>query len=448
MRYPFRLVGLLSFVVLAACSGQAGLLLGPPIKVTPATAPIAVGAAAGLAPKAGSQTEAVGQAPSGAATEVVQPTPRPVRTPIKVRVPAAPPVILTPTPTAPGQAGAAPALAAPTQAVVEAPTSTPVVIPPTPTAEPSTDVATQAPAQPETGGAPTPTLPPGTERLDTTMNILVVGSDERTEGEAWRSDVIILLAVDFARREVGLISFPRDMWVTIPTVGENRINTATFFGEIQKYPTGGIGLLRDTLSKDFGLRIDHFVKIDFDSFQDVVDALGGIDMMVDCAITGNFPKEPGSRELVWQTLQPGKYHMDGFFALRYARERKTTSDIDRARRQQRLLIAMRNRAREVNIIPRLPALYDALKQSIETDLGLTDLVALARLGVQVDPKKAHGFIIDYRQLNSWRTPEGAMVLLPDYDKINKGINTLFDQPSVLESPNKPANCKAATPTPP
>ena len=445
MRYPLRLVGLLSFiVVLAACSGRAGLLLGPRIKVTPAIAPIAVGSATGLAPKAGAQTKAVGQTPSGAATESVPLTPRPVRTPIRVRVPAAPPVILTPTPSAPGQAGAAP-----TQEVVEAPAATPVVILPTPAAEPSAGVATQEPAQPETGGAPTPTLPPGAGRLDTTMNILVVGSDERTAGQPWRSDVIMLVAVDFARRELGLISFPRDMWVTIPTVGENRINTATFFGDVNSYPTGGIGLLRDTLAQDFGLRVDHYVKVDFESFKDVVDALGGVDMTIDCAVTGNFPKEPGSRELVWQTLQPGKYHMDGFFALRYARERKASGgDIDRARRQQRLLIGMRNRAREVNIIPRIPALYDALKQSIETDLGLTDLIALARIGVQVDPRKAHGFIIDYNQLNSWTTPQGAMVLLPDYDKINEGINTLFDQPSVLESPNKPANCKAATPTPP
>lgn len=448
MRYPLRLLGLMFFiVVLAACSGQAGLLFGPPIKVTPATAPIAVGSATGVASEAGSEPQALGQTAGGVDTEAVEPTPRPVRTPIRLRVPAAPPVILTPTPTAPGEAGAAPALAAPTEAVAEAPTTTPIV-PPTPAAEPSTDVATQEPAQPETGNAPTPTLPPGTGRLDTTMNILVVGSDERTAGQPWRSDVIMLLAVDFARREVGLISFPRDMWVTIPTVGENRINTATFYGGVNKYPTGGIGLLRDTLAQGFGLRVDHYVKIDFESFKDVVDSLGGVDITVDCAVTGNFPKEPGSRELVWQTLQAGKYHMDGFFALRYARERKTTSDIDRARRQQRLLIAMRNRAREVNIIPRIPALYDALRQSIETDLGLTDLIALARLGVQVDPKKAHGFIIDYKLLNSWTTPQGAMVLLPDYDKINAGINTLFDQPSVLESPNKPANCKAATPTPP
>lgn len=417
------------------------MFLGPPIKVTPAIAPIAVGDATALPPTATLPSVATVLTPAG---DAAQPTPRPVRTPIKVHVPAAPPVILTPTPTVPGETGAEATLPA---QVVEA-TPTAVVIPPTPTQEPGADVPTQEPSQPG-GGAPTPTLPPGTGRLDTTMNILVVGSDQRTEDQAWRSDVIMLLAVDFARREVGLISFPRDMWVTIPTVGENRINTATFYGDVNKYPTGGIGLLRDTLAQDFGLRVDHYVKIDFESFKDVVDALGGVDMTIDCAVTGNFPKEPGSRELVWQTLQPGKYHMDGFFALRYARERKASGgDIDRARRQQRLLIGMRNRAREVNIIPRIPALYDALKESIDTDLGLTDLIALARMGVQVDPRKAHGFIIDYRHLNSWTTPQGAMVLLPDYDKINVGINTLFDQPSVLESPNKPANCKASTPAPP
>jgi LCP family protein required for cell wall assembly len=278
--------------------------------------------------------------------------------------------------------------------------------------------------------------------LDDTLNILVVGSDERKPGQPWRSDVIMVIAVDYANRQVGVISFPRDMWVDIPTVGKNRINTATFFGGINNYPNGGdIGLLKDTLAQNFGIRIDHYMKFNFETFKDVIDALDGVDITVDCPITGRFPVEPGSKELKWQTLEPGEYHMDGEFALRYARERKTTSDVDRNRRQQRILIAMRKRAREVNIIPRIPALYDAMKENIETDLGLTDIIALTRLGLQIATKDVHGFNIGYKELDSWTTPGGASVLKPDMNKIQEGINELFSKPSILKNPSKPRNCQ-------
>ena len=344
----------------------------------------------------------------------------PVRTPVRIKVPAAP-VIPTETPT-------------PTPTPVEADTPTPLSVEaPTDTPSPeSEETPVEAPA------AAVVSRPLG---LDHTLNVLIVGSDERSTNRPWRSDVIMVAAVDFANREVGVVSFPRDLWVRIPTVGENRINTATFWGELNKYPDGGgIGLLADTIESNFGIRIDHHVKINFESFKDAVDALGGIDVVVDCPIKGSFPTEPGSSRLVYKTLQPGTYHMDGFFALRYVRERKSTSDVDRNRRQQRVLIALRNRAREVNVIPRLPALYDAMRSSIETDLGLTDILALGRLGIQIESENAHGFTIGFKETKSWVTPSGASVLLPRMSMINDRIQQLFDEPSILKNPNKPRSC--------
>lgn len=427
-------------VVLTACSRDtSGLAFGPSISVTPATAPISI---PGVTPPA----VAVAEASEGsfvavaeaAEVEGVTPTvtPTPLRTPIRIKVPATPFV-----PTETSTPIPFPTATPTTEVVVDTPTSEPSTAePPTPeppTATPEPPTAEPPPVQEVVAVAPT-TRPLG---LDHTLNILIVGSDERTTKKAWRSDVIMVAAVDFANREVGVVSFPRDLWVTIPTVGENRINTATFWGGLYNYPNGGsIGLLADTIERNFGIRIDQYVKINFDSFKEVVDALGGIDVTVDCPIYGRFPRSAGSTALVYKTLQPGDYHMDGTFALRYVRERKSTSDVDRTRRQQRVLIALRNRAREVNIIPRVPALYDAMRSTIETDLGLTDIIALARLGVQVDPSDAHGFIIGFKETKSWVTPAGAAVLLPRMGMIMDGINNLFNQPSILKNPNKPHSC--------
>jgi LCP family protein required for cell wall assembly len=387
---PLRWLGLVwGLLLLSSCAG-VGALWSPPMTVTPATAPIAI----------------AGVTPTTPAAAAITATPVPERTPIRVKVPAAPAVAAT--------------------ASVER-WLTPI----------ATGLAPE----------PLPTLAPDENRLERTMNILIAGSDERREGGPWRADVVMVVAVDLAAREVGVISFPRDLWVRIPTVGENRINTATFFGELYRYPTGGIGLLADTIHRNFGIRLDHYVKINFEGFKQVVDALGGVDITVDCPLTGWFPPAPGSNDLVWMTLQPGEYHMDGVLALQYVRERKTTSDVDRARRQQRMILALRKRARDINILPRVPVLFDALRDTIETDLGLTEIVPLARLALQIEPKDAHGFIIDFQHTQSWTTPDGARVLLPKMKRIQEGIRDLFAQPSILENPFRPANCRNITPEP-
>lgn len=400
--------------VVAACNGDpSSLLFNPEISVTPATAPINI---PGVTPPAISVETLADTSEIAAA---------PVRTPIRIKVPATP-VIPTETPT--------PLPTPETVAIGDTPTPLPIVEPTSTPVVQENELQTEE--QPQ--AAPEVNRPLG---LDHTLNILIVGSDERHTDRPWRSDVIMVAAIDFANREVGVVSFPRDLWLNIPTVGENRINTATFWGALNQYPDGGgIGLLADTIESNFGIRIDHYIKINFESFKDAVDALGGIDVTVDCPIAGRFPTEPGSTRLVYKTLQPGTYHMDGFFALRYVRERKSTSDVDRNRRQQRVLIALRNRAREVNVIPRLPALYDAMRSSIETDLGLTDILALGRLGIQIDSENAHGFTIGFKETKSWRTPSGAAVLLPRMSMINDRIQHLFDEPSILKNPNKPRSC--------
>jgi LCP family protein required for cell wall assembly len=429
MRKAFTLALLFSLLTVMLIGCNATDPSGSEIKVTPALTPIL--STGDAAPTGVAETPAAGDATVAGPVQIIagedggsaQRTPVVILVPLTPAAPAAPAVaeaVNTPGPAAPtaGPDATATSLALPTPE-------------PLATDEPAVE---EEPTEEAYQGVPV--------SLDDTLNILVVGSDERHPGQPWRSDVIMVVAVDYANRQVGVISFPRDLYVDIPTVGKNRINTATFFGGVNHYPNGGdIGLLKDTLAQNFGIRIDHAVKFNFETFKDVIDALGGIDIAIICPITGRFPVEPGSKELVWQTLPAGQYHMDGEFALRYVRERKTTSDVDRNRRQQRVLIAMRKRAREVNIVPRIPSLYDAMKENIETDLGLTDIIALTRLGLQIDTKDVHGFNIGYKEVDSWTTPGGASVLKPDMAKIQEGIRTLFSKPSILKNPAKPRSCR-------
>jgi LCP family protein required for cell wall assembly len=129
--------------------------------------------------------------------------------------------------------------------------------------------------------SPTP-LPPLTD--NETINFLLIGSDKRP-GSSYRTDTIVVAVVWPKEGQVSLISIPRDLWIYIPTVGMQRINTAYQSGEIYGYPGGGPGLLKDTISYNLGIRIDHTAMVDFDGFRRIVDTLGGVEVPIACSYT-------------------------------------------------------------------------------------------------------------------------------------------------------------------
>ncbi len=155
------------------------------------------------------------------------------------------------------------------------------------------------------------------------MNILLLGSDSRGTGDQGRSDVLMMAHISQDRKHVYLISFPRDMWVTVPGHGEAKINAA--------YAWGGAPLTVQTVQDLTGAQIDHAVLIDFEGFMAVVDTIGGIDVY-------NFvASDPGDF-----TFPEGMIHLDGRSALAFTRERYDlpNGDLDRARRQRDVVMAV------------------------------------------------------------------------------------------------------------
>lgn len=156
------------------------------------------------------------------------------------------------------------------------------------------------------------------------LNILLAGSDARASGASaseWapgasRTDAIMLLHIDADRESAQFISIPRDSWVTIPGVGKDKINAA--------FSLGGPSLYVSTVEKLTGVRIDHLALVDFKGFEQITDALGGVDITV---------AESGCGE------RAGRQSMDGAEALRYVRQRSCLArgDFDRVQRQQRFL---------------------------------------------------------------------------------------------------------------
>lgn len=265
----------------------------------------------------------------------------------------------------------------------------------------------------------------GTDRV----TVLLLGVDERAqETGPWRTDSIMLLTIEPVSRQAGMLSIPRDLWVPIPGYSDGRINTAHFLGDLYDYPGGGPALAAETVSYNLGVPINYTVRVNFHAFVVLVDQIGGIDVYVEERI--DDPLYPdnhyGYDPLV---IEAGWRHFDGEMALKYARTRHTSSDFDRARRQQQVVMAILERVTSYELLPELarsaPQLYETLSSSVETDLALDQILALGNLALDVEPSSIHAGVIDQSCTQPWITPDGAQVLVPIRDRMREVRDYVF-----------------------
>jgi polyisoprenyl-teichoic acid--peptidoglycan teichoic acid transferase len=273
------------------------------------------------------------------------------------------------------------------------------------------------------------------------INILLLGLDARPgdNPNTARTDSLIVLSINTETRAAGMLSIPRDLYVPMPG-GKivDRINTAM--------ARGGPAYAMKTVEYNTGIPIQHYVRISFDVVTALVDLVGGVDVEVDQDI--NDPRYPdmnnGYDPFV---LSKGLHHLDGATALKYARTRHQTSDFDRMRRQQQVILALRDRALSTDaipqLLPKLPAILGALGKSISTDLSLPDMVRLILLARDVPPDKIAHVTFDLSAAKGWVTPSGAQVLLPQRERIDQLAAQLLNQPWA-QKPGRPAGALPAS----
>ncbi len=210
-------------------------------------------------------------------------------------------------------------------------------------------------------------LTPGGSPLSDASTTLVLGSDVRPGGSDGRSDSILLVRVDPGRNTIAQLSIPRDLRVTIPGHGDDRINAA--------YTLGGPALAIKTVQDLTGIPINHVVQVDFAGFRELVDALGGVTIDNPTKIISNsFDGHP------WR-FGRGRLHLDGRHALAYARVRENTADpsdndLTRGLRQQRVLQAIAHGLAGPGTLFRLPSVGRTIGKPLTTDLSANDLLAL------------------------------------------------------------------------
>lgn len=280
--------------------------------------------------------------------------------------------------------------------------------------------------------AATPLLP-ASGKLDKTLNVLLLGSDRRPNDPVWRTDVMMIAFIDAANGRAAVLSLPRDLYVNIPTRGWDRLNIADFWGEYTKYPGGGPGLMKKVVADNFEIRIDKYARVDFDGFKRIIDTLGGIDVNVPCEIEDDFIDASSPTGFRHFQVDAGMQHMDGDTALMFVRQRHNTGDVSRAQRQQRVLYALREKIMSPNIVPKIPALYQQLQDTVQTDFGPLDLPGLIQIGTNVKPGNIRGRVVDETMWNFWTTPDGKSVLVFDKNKVRAAVDDLFNAPTIEES---------------
>lgn len=261
------------------------------------------------------------------------------------------------------------------------------------------------------------------------FTILLMGLDKRPSetGTAFRTDVMMIVSLDPKTNSVGVLSIPRDTYVEVPYAGLQRVNAAYVIGELEE-PGGGPRLAMQTVQYNFGIRVNEFVTVDFQTVIALVDAIGGVDINVENRIVDySYPTMDYGTETV--IIEPGFQHFNGDMALKYARSRHASDDIDRAERQQNVLYAARDKILSADMVDDLilqgPSLYANIKSGINTGLSFDQMVQLALWFADVPRENIHTGVVSWEYMIGYETPGGASVLVPNRSTLGPLMVEIF-----------------------
>ncbi len=267
------------------------------------------------------------------------------------------------------------------------------------------------------------------------VTILVLGIDQRCDEDGpTRTDTMMLLTVDPVGLSAAVLSLPRDLWVEIPGFGVDKINQAHFLGEVYDYPGGGPGLALETIEGIMGIDVNYYATINFNAFVELVDEIGGIDIEVPEAIEDDsYPDNCYGYDPFY--IEEGQHHLDGNSALKYARTRATFGgDVDRAARQQQVVMGVREKVTSVNMVPQIitkaPELWRIFQDNVETNLSMSEALELGLLAQDIPGDQIRTEVLDYNYVYNEVTPDGQAVLIPIRDNIRSLRDQLFAPPAI------------------
>jgi LCP family protein required for cell wall assembly len=277
------------------------------------------------------------------------------------------------------------------------------------------------------------------------VNILLVGVDSLPGRTTALTDTMLVVSLDPNGTASAMISIPRDLYgVPLPdgTPYRNKLNALMVYAGAHKkdFPLGGVGTLKATIGKLLGVPIHYFAAINLLGFKQVVDSIGGVDIVVKRAVRD--PTYDNEFNVVTGFyIKVGPHHMDGHTALAFVRSRKGAGDSDftRADRQQQLLAAIRDKLTAGNLLLALPGLLDAVKNTIATDVPSDRIAELAQAVQGADMSQLQRIVLqppDYMRADP--NSSAGYILIPNLEAIRAIGERLMSGVAPLPSPTPSA----------
>ncbi len=271
---------------------------------------------------------------------------------------------------------------------------------------------------------------------DDRINLLLLGIGGAGHDGPELTDTIIFGSFRPSTKEVGLISIPRDLTVEIEGYGYRKINHVNALAELEKRGSGQEASAH-TIGTILGQEVHHTVKVDFNGFEEIIDALGGVDVYVERSFTDlSYPLDDGLGTVTSLYFIAGWQHLDGATALAYARSRHGTngegSDFARAARQQKILLAVKDKALSLGVLlnpTKLNRIAGVIRDNVKTDLSVWDMIKLAKYIPDIEADKITNHVLDTQSGLLYETSiNGAYVILPykeDWSELHELATNIF-----------------------
>ncbi|MCL5795326.1 MAG: LCP family protein [Patescibacteria group bacterium] len=274
---------------------------------------------------------------------------------------------------------------------------------------------------------------------DGRINILLLGMGGTNHPGGMLTDTIIVASIDPVNKKMAFLSIPRDLYVKIPGAGYNKINYAYAYGEQNSKTTGGgAALTKEVVSGILDLPIHYYIRLDFQGFTKFIDTIGGIDVNVEKALSDPYYPASNMVDYAPFNISAGEHHLNGETALKYARSRETTSDFDRSKRQQQVMIAAKDKALSVGVVTnpkKISEVLQILGDHLRTDIQTWEMEKIFNIVKDINSDNIISKVIDNSSdgLLTSGAVEGGYYLIPkagigNYKDIQKLAHEIFTDP--------------------
>jgi len=285
------------------------------------------------------------------------------------------------------------------------------------------------------------------------INILLLGMGGKNHEGGYLTDTIMLISLEPSTKKIALISIPRDLAIPLEDMGWRKINNINAFAELENANSGGLAVSQ-AVSDILNIPVDYYVRVDFVGFINIVDELGGVDVYVENTlddysfpVMGQEKAEPYEARFEHLHIDQGWQKMDGELALKYARSRHAVgvegSDFARAKRQQKIIEAVKNKLLSLRIIFKPKMITNIIgecQEHISTNLKIWEMVKLWDIFKDIKKENIINRVLDNSPnglLVDTIADEGAYILIPrsgDFAEIQYLVNNIFsDAPREIKT---------------